>query len=266
MKFWHSAFEGWDFAPSGKVSDGITAEAQDSASTSKQIDLDDDLFMAYNQMPNWDPAQKIFSWMKTVCDKEVPPAVTKEIHDSFIPPLDSQQLFVPPKLPQAIVDKLASAPKNLLKVPKIVNDHLNRAQKELAVAYKPIIEVMSFFYTEEFANLKEIVPQLAPLLSSHKTLLSQSLALLVSAGIKISKARKDSLRPIFRTSAVLREAPTAAQVMGTEDLATLIERTTKEKKALNGVFRHAYSSRARLKLTRGNSRGLRNWRNARLSL
>ena len=39
-------FEGWDFAPSGKVSDGITAEAQGSASTSKQVDLDDDLFMA----------------------------------------------------------------------------------------------------------------------------------------------------------------------------------------------------------------------------
>ena len=252
-------FEGWEFAPSGHVSHGeeFSGPQQASGSTSAgtPVDIDDELFQAYNQLPNWNPATDVLVWLKAICDKEVPPSVTKEIFDAYIPPVDQQPLFAPPKLPQAITDKLTSAPKNISKVPKMVNDHLNRAQKEMAVAYKPFIEVLTFYYSTEFANLKEIVPEISQLLSSHKALLSQGLALMVSAGIKISKARKDSLRPIFRSSAVLRENPTASQVLGTEDLASLSERTSKEQKALSGVFRQGYSSRPRLKFGRGGFRG-----------
>lgn len=252
-------FEGWEFTPSGHVSHGDEPSGPHQASGSTpagtQVDIDDDLFQAYNQLPNWNPAPDVLIWLKAIGDKEVPPSVTKEIFDAYVPPIDQQPLFAPPKLPQAIVDKLTSAPKNIAKVPKIVNDHLNRAQKELAVAYKPFIEVLTFYYSVEFANLKEIVPEISQTLSSHKALLSQGLALMVSAGIKISKARKDSLRPIFRFPAVLRENPTASQVLGTEDLASLSERTSKEQKALSGVFRQAYSSRPRLKFGRGGYRG-----------
>ena len=253
-------FEGWEFAPSGHVSHGDEASGPQQASGAASagtppVDIDEDLFQAYNQIPNWNPAPDILNWMNAICDKEVPPSVTKDIFDSFVPSVDQQPLFAPPKLPQAITDKLSSAPKNISKVPKIVNDHLNRAQKEMAVAYKPFIEVLTFYYSEEFANLKEIVPEISKSLSSHKCLLSQGLALMVSAGIKISKARKDSLRPIFRSAAVLRENPTASQVLGTEDLASLSERTSKEQKALSGVFRQAYTSRPRLKFGRGGFRG-----------
>ena len=252
-------FEGWEFAPSGHVSHGDEPsgpqQASGAASAGTPVDIDEDLFQAYNQLPNWNPAPDILIWMNAICDKEVPTSVTKEIFDTFVPPVDQQPLFAPPKLPQAITDKLTSAPKNISKVPKMVNDHLNRAQKEMAVAYKPFIEVLSFYYSEEFANLKEIVPEISKSLSSHKGLLSQGLALMVSAGIKISKARKDSLRPIFRSAAVLRENPTASQVLGTEDLASLSERTSKEQKALSGVFRQAYTSRPRLKFGRGGFRG-----------
>ena len=252
-------FEGWEFAPSGHISHGDEAsrpqQASGSTSAAPPIDLDDDLFQAYNQLPNWNPAPDILVWLKAIGDKEVPPSVTKDIFDAYVPPLDQQPLFAPPKLPQAIIDKLTSAPKHIAKVPMIVNDHLNRAQKEMAVAYKPFIEVLNFYYSVEFSNLKEIVPEISQSLSAHKALLSQGLALMVSAGIKISKARKDSLRPIFRSPAVLRENPTASQVLGTEDLASLSERTSKEQKALSGVFRQAYSSRPRLKFGRGGFRG-----------
>ena len=239
-------FEGWEFAPSGHVSHGDEPsgpqQASGSASAGTPVDIDEDLFQAYNQLPNWNPAPDILIWMNAICDKEVPTSVTKEIFDTFVPPVDQQPLFAPPKLPQAITDKLISAPKNISKVPKMVNDHLNRAQKEMAVAYKPFIEVLSFYYSEEFANLKEIVPEISKSLSSHKGLLSQGLALMVSAGIKMSKARKDSLRPIFRSAAVLRENPTASQVLGTEDLASLSERTSKEQKALNSCFHPTYGA------------------------
>ena len=70
---------------------------------------------------------------------------------------------------------------------------------------------------------------------------------MVIAGIKMSKARKDTLRPIFKTSAVLRGDPTASQVLGTDDLASLSEKTTKEQKALYSVFRPTYGARAKFK-------------------
>ena len=260
-------FEGWEFTPSGKVSDKEKEPTQEtpsspkacSSNTDKIIELDDGLFQAYNQMPNWKPAPEVINWLKAVCDKEVPPAATKEIFDSFMPPVDQQPLFNAPKLPIAITSRLFAAPKNIAKVPKMVNDHLSRAQKELAVAYKPFMELLSFYYTDQFKTLKECIPEIAPVLDSHKGLLSQGLALMVSAGIKISKARKDALRPIFKTPAVLRGAPTAAQVLGTEDLATLSEKTSKEQKALYGVFRPAYPSRTKFKFNRGGSRSFRGY-------
>ena len=74
-------FEGWDFAPSGKVADTVIPESHDiaAASSSSQINLDDDLFQAYSQMPNWNPAQEILMWLRAICNKEVPPTVSKEI-------------------------------------------------------------------------------------------------------------------------------------------------------------------------------------------
>ena len=63
-------------------------------------------------------------------------------------------------------------------------------------------------------------------------MLSQVIALLTSAGIKISRARKDSIRPIFSVPAVLRQEPTASHVLGTDDLASLSEKTNKEQQAL----------------------------------
>ena len=52
-------------------------------------------------------------------------------------------------------------------------------------------------------------------------MLSQAISLMASTSIKISRARKDALRPIFTVPAVLRHDPTAANILGTEDLATL---------------------------------------------
>ena len=79
-------------------------------------------------------------------------------------------------------------------------------------------------------------------------MLSQSLALMVSAGIKISKARKEALRPLFSVQGVLRQDPTASQVFGSEDLATLGEKTTKEQATLRRIFRPTYTNRARFKM------------------
>ena len=147
------------------------------------------------------------AWLKSVKDKEVPTNVEKEIFEAFMPPVDLQPLFQPPKLPAAISDRFAMVPKYISRVPKMVNDHLARSQKELAVSYKPFLEILSFYYSPQYESIKDIIPEISPIMESHKGLLSQGIALIVSAGLKISKARKDALRPIFKTSAVLKGDP-----------------------------------------------------------
>lgn len=248
-------FEGW-LNPSGKVSSQKAAPDVPGTSKINSEDLDDGLFQGYTQLSNWTPANEVMVWLKTICDKEVPTNVSKEIFEAFMPPVELQPLFMPPKLPAAISDRFSMVPKYISRVPKMVNDHLCRAQKELAVSYKPFLEILSFYYSPQFESIKEILPEICPIMDSHKGLLSQGIALIVSAGLKISKARKDALRPIFKTTAVLKGDPTASQVLGTDDLASLSDKASKEQKALYGVFRPTYGARSKFKSS-SSSRGSR---------
>ena len=110
-------------------------------------------------------------------------------------------------------------------------------QKELIVAY-----------SSEFQTLKTFVPDITYVFDQHKMLLSQSLALMVSASLKISKARKESIRPLFSVQGVLRQDPTATQVFGSEDLASLGEKTAKKQATFRKIFCPVYPSRSRFKM------------------
>ena len=76
-------------------------------------------------------------------------------------------------------------------------------------------------------------------------MLSQAISIMASTSIKISRARKDALRPIFTVPAVLRHDPTAANILGAEDLATLSEKACKEQSALRKVFRPSFQARGK---------------------
>ena len=247
-------FEGWDIPAAQAPSLDPPAAAVDAPSDpAPSVPMDDALFQGYTLAPNWDLASQVTSWLASVNSKEVPAQVSKEIDQTYIPPVEHQPLFAPPQLPKAIHDKLQAAPKYISKVPKLVNEHLLKAQKELIIAQKPLAELLSFYYTEQFATIKDIIPEIAEILNAHKALLSQGIALTVSASLKISKARKDNLRPIFKLHSVLRQDPTSTQVLGTDDLAGLAEKSTKEQKALNSCFRPVWGSRAKYKYGRGSS-------------
>ena len=43
----------------------------------------------------------------------------------------------------------------------MVNDQLLRSQKEVMVSLKPLVEVLSFYFSTEFLTLQEFVPELA---------------------------------------------------------------------------------------------------------
>ena len=256
-------FEGWDIPasqPSAPTPEAPPPEPAAVPSTSAEAPIDDQLFQGYSQMPNWNPASQVLTWFASINNKEVPSQVSKDLSDTLIPKVEYQPLFAPPQLPKAIHDRLHSAPKYLSKIPKMVNEHLLKAQKELTIANKTFTDTLSFYYSDQFIAIKEIIPEISDILEGHKSILSQGMALVISASLKISKARKDAIRPIFKLPAVLRQDPTAAQVLGTDDLASLSEKTSKEQKALSSCFRPSWASRQRLKYGRAGTRSHRGFK------
>ena len=89
------------------------------------------------------------------------------------------------------------------------------------------------------------MPDLSLFSFQHKMMLSQCVSLMASVSLKVSRARKDSLRPIFTVPSVLRPDPTADSLLGGEDLATLSEKASKEQAALRKVFRPSFQSKGR---------------------
>ena len=246
-------FEGWDIPASGTTSEQHhdevppTPTTQASTSSNPSPCIDEELFNMYGLPVNWNLAPELISWLESVKNKEVPFTISKSINESFVPKEAIQPFFTAPALPQAISRLLFTAPKGVSRGPKILNTILLRVQKELCVAYKPLLEVLNFFYSESYTFLIESVPDLKEVLASQKLQLSQSLAVIISASLKVSKARKHALRPLLRFSSsnLLQQQPTSQHVLGSDDLAALSDRATKEHKAIYGFFRQASHNRSR---------------------
>ena len=247
--------ENWDFPPSGQQSHSQNAPpaqalptGSNTASTStSEVPVDSELFNTYGLPMNWNLAPELINWLRLVTNKEVPYSVLKSLNETFVPKEDLQPFFTAPDLPVAISRLLYTAPKSLSRGPKILNTALLRVQRELCIAYKPILEILNFFYSEAFDSLIEILPQLKEIFTRQKLLLSQNLAILISASLRVSKARKHALRPIvkYSSSGILQHQPTAQHVLGSSDLASLADKANKENKALSGVFRYTGRNRGR---------------------
>ena len=93
--------------------------------------------------------------------------------------------------------------------------------------------------TESYKFLVDSVPDIREDLARQKSLLSQGLSTIISAGLKVSSARKYALRPLLKTTStgILSNRPTAEHVLGSADLASISEQAQKENHALSGVFR-----------------------------
>ena len=234
--------DAWDFPSSGKISAPPSKDAPStSAATSASPDtetLDSELFNMYGLTVNWALAPELTSWLKSSANKEVPYAILKQLNESFVPVEELQPLFTAPALPTTISKLLYTAPKSVSRGPKILNSSLLRVQRELCIGYKPLLEVLNFFYSESCSSLIAIIPDLKDIFTRQKLLLSQCLATLLSASLRVSKARKTALRPIvrYRSSSILQHQPTSQHVLGSGDLAALADKANKENKALSGIF------------------------------
>ena len=149
--------DNWDFPASGKISASNspkdTQNEQASTSSPPDTPLDQDLFNMYGLKVNWPLAPELVTWLNSVSDKEVPLSVLKQLNETFVPNEELQPLFTAPALPLAISRLLFTAPKSLSRGPKILNSSLLRVQRELCIGYKPILEVLNFFYSEAYKSL-----------------------------------------------------------------------------------------------------------------
>ena len=161
--------EEWVFPPSGRSSD---PPMQAAASAPLQVSSSDPgLFGTYGLPKNWELAPELATWLVSIIDKEVPFHVLKSVNENYVPSEDLQPHFVAPTLPAAISSHLYTAPKALSRVPKLVNSTLLRVQKELCTAYKPILEVLNFFYGPDSAAILESLPGMKDKLAQLKLLL-----------------------------------------------------------------------------------------------
>ena len=241
--------DNWDFPSSGKVSppsQNAPPKVQ-TPSTAPETPVDAELFNMYGLASNWQLASELGTYLNSISDKEVPYSVLKSLNEAFVPQEEFQPFFTAPDLPVAISKLLYTAPKALSRGPKILNSSLLRVQRELCIAYKPVLEILNFFYSESYASLIEVLPQMKEIFTRQKLLLSQCLAIIISASLRVSKARKHALRPIikFSSSGILQHQPTSKHVLGSSDLASLAEKANKENKALTGIFRHGGRGRGR---------------------
>ena len=147
--------DNWDFPASGKITASNSPDIQNEASTSSPPDtpMDKDLFNMYGLKVNWPLAPELVTWLNSVSDKEVPLSILKQLNETFVPNEELQPLFTAPALPLAISRLLYTAPKSLSRGPKIINSSLLRVQRELCIGYKPILEVLNFFYSEAYKSL-----------------------------------------------------------------------------------------------------------------
>ena len=147
-------FIGWDFPTPGQPVHSDIDEPMISLPSTSQASKPASVEPAPNRVSaavaglfshdleqNWDPPVDIMQWYEKRTNMEVPNKNMKTIDESFVPNDKFQALFKAPPLPAPIADRLNSAPKYLVKIPKMVNDMLTRAQKELVVAQKPLLEV-----------------------------------------------------------------------------------------------------------------------------
>ena len=114
----------------------------------------------YGLASNWQLASELGVYLNSISDKEVPFSVLKSLNEAFIPQEEFQPFFTAPDLPMAISKLLYTAPKALSRGPKILNSSLLRVQRELCIAYKPVLEILNFFYSDSYTSLIEVLPQM----------------------------------------------------------------------------------------------------------
>ena len=180
--------------------------------------VDDALVEITDKIPNWEPYSQLKKFIAKCIDRPLPEEMLKHLSDEFVPPADMQEFFIPPKMPSRLynaISKLKS--KNAIRSEKAMYN----AQKELFIIAKPLI-----------AALAELKPLGEPVKLAREKL-SISIQGLFSSSLKISRARRENVRFLFKfalADVLYGYEPNHRSLFGGSSFASQIESAAKEAK------------------------------------
>ena len=180
--------------------------------------VDEDLLVILDKVPNWDTGSSITKFIKDCSDRSLPDDMLKKLNEDFVPSERIQAFFSPPSMPTRLYRAVARMKsKGAFKTGKA----LYNAQTELFIIAKPLL-----------AALIELKP-LGAKVKSARELLSISLQGIFSVSLKLSKARKENVRFLFKENlaeVLYSYSPRYCSLYGGDSFNSQVEKAAKEAK------------------------------------
>ena len=200
------------------------------------VSVDDDLVGLSDKDVNWEISSSLSKFVKDSADKRLSEDALRQIDDSYIPDEALQPCYGAPKLPKTLYRRI-----NRLKNKSAARTEraLYNSQMELLVSAKPLV-----------AALAALRP-LGAKVSQAREQLSVSLGCIFSASLGISKARRENIRFLFKTSladSLYDCEPTHTSLFGGTSFASQLDKASKEAKLDSSInkkqeFKQPFRSR-----------------------
>ena len=209
----HSELPNHEEEESGQQED---SNAQDHSDGEESTD--EALVEITAKVPNWEHSAKLKKFIASCINRPMPEEMLKHLSEEFVPSPDTQDFFIPPKMPNRLYNAITRMKtKSALKTEKAMYN----AQKELFIMTKPLI-----------AALNELKPLGEPV-SKAREKLSITLQGLYSTSLKISKARRENVRFLFKfqlAEVLYGFQPNHISLFGGTSFSSQIEISAKEAK------------------------------------
>ena len=200
------------------LDDTLEQAGLDSVMSDGEESVDEALVEITDKIPNWDPYSQLKKFISKTIDRQLPEQMLNHLNDEFVPPSEMQKFFIPPIMPKRLyitISKMKS--KSAIKTEKAMYN----AQKELLVTVKPLL-----------ISLTELKPLGEPVKLAREKL-SISIQGLFSTSLKISYARRENVRFLFKNSladVLYGYEPNHHSLFGGSSFASQIEIAAKEAK------------------------------------
>ena len=179
---------------------------------------DEDLVESRVKTPNWKVSSALKKFIGGVIDRPLPEEVQKKLDGEFVPSEELEQYFAAPKMPLRLYKAISRlANKSAIKTERA----LYASQTEAFVLSKPLL-----------AALLELKP-LGKQVSNARRMISKSIHGLYSISLKISKARREIVRFLFKeplADVLYSYEPNHVSLFGGTDFASQVEKAAKVAK------------------------------------
>ena len=126
---------------------------------------------------SWQPSSSTLKWFCQVADTELEDSLIDEVTEKFQPASEVEKHFEPPKLPKSIWDRLVHNNSELSNQRNII-----KSQKIICNAMMPLLTVLDSMENSD----------------PNQLLLANSIQLLCTSNLKLSKARRTAIAPFVK--------------------------------------------------------------------